>query len=61
MFERSPRCLGGEVTNLEVWHAHIDVDQLLEQRRTEFSYGTIKRTKADLGKARTRDSLHSLS
>jgi uncharacterized protein (DUF2252 family) len=49
------------ISNLEVWHAHLDVDQLLAQSRTELDHGAIKRTKAGLARARTKDSVHALS
>jgi uncharacterized protein (DUF2252 family) len=49
------------MSNLEVWYAHLDIDQQLERRRAEFDPRMIKRTKAGLAKARTRDSLRALS
>src|SRR3979411_595470 len=49
------------MSNLEVWHAHLDVEQLLEQSRAELDHGVTKRTKAGLAKARTKDSVHALS
>jgi uncharacterized protein (DUF2252 family) len=49
------------MSNLDVWYAHVDVDQLLEQRRAELDPAMLERTKANLAKARTRDSLRSLA
>jgi uncharacterized protein (DUF2252 family) len=49
-----------EQTNLEVWYAQLDVDDLLGSRRPVLTATQAKRTKAAMEKARTRDSLHAL-
>jgi hypothetical protein len=47
-------------TNLEIWYAHIDADELLTEHRDELDGRQARRADADLAKARTRDSLHAL-
>jgi uncharacterized protein (DUF2252 family) len=47
-------------TNLEVWYAQLDVGALLDRRRGTLTSTQVKRTKAAMAKARTRDSLYSL-
>jgi uncharacterized protein (DUF2252 family) len=47
-------------TNLEVWYAQLDVAVLLDRRRAALAPTQLKRTKAAVEKARTRDSLHAL-
>jgi uncharacterized protein (DUF2252 family) len=49
------------MTNLEVWYAHLDVDELIERRRAEVDDGTVKRAEADVAKARTRDNLRAFA
>jgi uncharacterized protein (DUF2252 family) len=46
--------------NLEVWYAHIDVDELLAAGRDELSTREASDTEAIIAKARTRDSLRAL-
>jgi uncharacterized protein (DUF2252 family) len=48
------------MTNLAVWYAHIDVDEALEQFRARADSKARKRTKANVAKARTRDSMSAL-
>jgi uncharacterized protein (DUF2252 family) len=47
-------------TNLAVWYAQLDIDDLLRRRRSMLTGTQAKRTKAAIEKARTRDSLHAL-
>jgi uncharacterized protein (DUF2252 family) len=47
-------------TNLEVWYAQMDVADLLRDRRSVLTATQVKRTRAAMEKARTRDSLHAL-
>jgi uncharacterized protein (DUF2252 family) len=47
-------------TNLEVWYAQFDIAAELGRRRTTLAPAQVKRTEANLQKARTRDSLHAL-
>jgi Uncharacterized protein conserved in bacteria (DUF2252) len=47
-------------TNLEVWYAQFDIAAELDRRRTKLAPAQVKRTEANLQKARTRDSLHAL-
>jgi uncharacterized protein (DUF2252 family) len=49
------------MTNLAVWYAHIDVDQVLTAQRASVGRGTAARTAAGLAKARTRDSVRALA
>jgi uncharacterized protein (DUF2252 family) len=46
---------------LDVWYAHLDVEQLLEERAGTLGRSEVKQTKAELAKARTRDSLRAFS
>jgi uncharacterized protein (DUF2252 family) len=49
------------MSNLEVWYAHLDIEQVLEERREELNARMLRRTDAALAKARTRDRLRALS
>lgn len=44
------------MTNLEVWYSMLDMDVLLEELRPVLRSKTLKRTEANVAKARTRDS-----
>jgi uncharacterized protein (DUF2252 family) len=46
---------------LDVWYAHLDVERLLDERGSALGRSEVKQTKAELAKARTRDSLRALS
>ena len=48
-------------TNLEVWYAQFDLAAALHRMRTTLAPAQVKRTRATLEKARTRDSLHALA
>jgi uncharacterized protein (DUF2252 family) len=50
-----------ELTNLEVWYSHADVDELRAQYAAEMSASRRKRLDRTLAKARTRDNLGALS
>jgi len=43
--------------NLEVWYAHLEIEQLLQERSAELKPVTLKRTQRGIAKARTRDSM----
>src|SRR4051795_10751126 len=42
---------------LDVWYSHLDVDEVLRRFAPQFKVRQIKRTKKNLAKARTRDSM----
>jgi uncharacterized protein (DUF2252 family) len=50
-----------DATNLSVWYAHIDIEDLLPRISGEVDAAARKRTEANLAKARTRDSMQALS
>jgi uncharacterized protein (DUF2252 family) len=47
--------------NLDVWYAHIEVENLLAQLKTSISKKQRKKAEANLAKARTRDSMQAFS
>jgi uncharacterized protein (DUF2252 family) len=47
--------------NLDVWYAHIDAEDAMQRLAGQLDSGSRKRMEANLGKARTRDSLQALS
>jgi uncharacterized protein (DUF2252 family) len=47
--------------NLDVWYAHIEVDRLFELLKAEVSSKQLARAKANVAKARTRDSMQAFS
>jgi uncharacterized protein (DUF2252 family) len=47
--------------NLDVWYAHIEVDRLFELLKSEVSSKQLARAKANVAKARTRDSMQAFS
>jgi len=47
--------------NLEVWYAHLEIDQTLKQFASQFEPRQVKRTEKALAKARTRDSMSAFS
>jgi uncharacterized protein (DUF2252 family) len=49
------------MSNLDVWYARVDAEQLLQERRSELDPGMARRAAADLAKARTRDRLRAFS
>jgi uncharacterized protein (DUF2252 family) len=49
------------MTNLEVWYAHLDTENVLKEYGSQFKPKLVKRTKKDLAKARTKDSMKAFS
>jgi uncharacterized protein (DUF2252 family) len=49
------------MTNLEVWYAHLDTENVLEEYGSQFKAKAVKRTKKELAKARTKDSMKAFS
>ena len=47
--------------NLEVWYAHLEIDSVLQQFRSQIKRAQAKRTEAALAKAHTRDSMSAFS
>lgn len=47
--------------NLEVWYAHLDIEELLRERGAELRPGAVRRTEKSIAKARTRDSMQAFS
>jgi uncharacterized protein (DUF2252 family) len=47
--------------NLEVWYAHLDIQPVLEEFRSQFEAKQVKRAEKQLGKARTKDSMSAFS
>ena len=48
--------------NLDVWYAHLDIENVLEElRRRSSSRRSVKRTEKTLAKARTKDSMQAFS
>jgi uncharacterized protein (DUF2252 family) len=47
--------------NLEVWYAHLDIDETIARLGSQFKPRMVKRTEKTLAKARTRDSFSAFS
>ncbi len=47
--------------NLDVWYAHIEVEQLFERFKAEVTGKQLAKAKATVAKARTRDSMQAFS
>jgi uncharacterized protein (DUF2252 family) len=47
--------------NLEVWYAHMEIESVLQQFKSQIKPGQVKRTEAALTKARTKDSMAAFS
>jgi uncharacterized protein (DUF2252 family) len=47
--------------NLEVWYAHLEIEELLKERASELQPQQVKRTQRGLAKARTRDSMSTFA
>ena len=47
--------------NLEVWYAHLDVEETIAELGSQFAPKQVKRTEKQLAKARTRDSMSAFS
>jgi uncharacterized protein (DUF2252 family) len=46
---------------IEVWYAHVDADELLNEVKPEMAPGEYKQLTRDLARARSRDSAHVFS
>jgi hypothetical protein len=49
------------MNNLEVWHAHIDIEATVARLGSQFKTRRVKRTEKALAKARTRESMSAFS
>ena len=49
------------MTNLDVWYAHLDTENVLEKYGSQFKPKMVKQTKKALAKARTKDSMAAFS
>jgi hypothetical protein len=47
-------------TFLQVWYAHLDIEQALGECRSQFTAKRVKETEKMVAKARTRDSTQAL-
>ena len=47
--------------NLDVWYAHLEIESVLQEFRSQIKRAQIKRTEAALAKAHTRDSMSAFS
>jgi uncharacterized protein (DUF2252 family) len=45
--------------NLDVWYAHLDIEHLLQTYEKQVTPRRMKRTEAQLARARTHDSMHA--
>ena len=43
--------------NLDVWYAHLDIEDMLQDYASQFKPKSVKRTEKTLAKARTKDSM----
>jgi uncharacterized protein (DUF2252 family) len=50
-----------QMPNLDVWYAHLDVDDAIERYGAEFKPKQVKRTEKVVAKARTKDSMSAFS
>jgi uncharacterized protein (DUF2252 family) len=50
-----------EIPNLNVWYAHLDIDDAIKQYGAEFKPKQVKRTEKVVAKARTKDSMSAFS
>ncbi len=49
------------MTNLDVWYAHLDIENVLKDYASQFKPKAVKRTDKQLAKARTKDSMTAFS
>jgi uncharacterized protein (DUF2252 family) len=49
------------MNNLDVWYAHLDVDETLARYGSQLRSKQVKRTEKEFAKARTRDSMSAFS
>ncbi len=47
--------------NLDVWYAHLDIEAVLKEYRSQFKPKELKRGEKQLAKARTKDSMAAFS
>jgi uncharacterized protein (DUF2252 family) len=47
--------------NLDVWYASLDVEAEIARVRGQFAQKQVRRTEANLAKARTKDSMHAFN
>ena len=47
--------------NLDVWYAHLDIENALEELGSQLKPKQVKRTEKALAKARTKDSMSAFS
>ncbi len=47
--------------NVDVWYAHIDIEQLFAQLQKQVAARQVKRARATVAKARTRDSMQAFA
>jgi uncharacterized protein (DUF2252 family) len=47
--------------NLEVWYAHLDIEETVAEQGSQFAHKVVKRTEKAMAKARTRDSMSAFS
>jgi uncharacterized protein (DUF2252 family) len=50
-----------QMKNLEVWYAHLDIEDTVKEFATQFKPKQVKRAEKTLAKARTRDSMSAFS
>jgi len=50
-----------QMKNLEVWYAHLDIDDTVKEFASQFKPKQVKRAEKTLAKARTRDSMSAFS
>lgn len=50
-----------EMGNLELWYTHVQVDRLFEQMKADLGRKHLAKAKANVAKARTRDSMQAFS
>jgi uncharacterized protein (DUF2252 family) len=50
-----------QMKNLEVWYAHLDIEDTLKKFASQFKPKQVKRAEKTLAKARTRDSMSAFS
>ena len=49
------------MNNLEVWYAHLDIEETIAQLGSQITAKAVKRTEKTIAKARTRDSMSAFS
>ena len=58
---RSAMARFAAMKNLDVWYAHLDIEPVLEEFRSQFKAKQLKRAEKQLAKARTKDSMSAFS